>query len=234
MYPSESQLRDMIDTIPALAWSCLPDGANEFTNKRWRDYTGLSQAETLGLGYQRVFHPDDLGTLMPKLQAILISGEPGEAEARMRRFDGEYRWFMIRAEPVRDEHGNVVKWYGTCTDIEELKRAEKELRDLVDYVPQLIVIREPDGRSIYANRATLDYLGRTFEEFLEPDFERTVIHPDDWDKVTSTRQWGSRAVQFELEARMKGKDGLYRWFLYRFNPLRDCDGRVLRWFVTGT
>ncbi len=234
MYPSESQLRDMIDTIPALAWSCLPDGANEFTNKRWRDYTGLSQAETLGLGYQRVFHPDDLGTLMPKLRAILISGESGEAEARMRRFDGEYRWFMIRAEPVRDEHGKVVRWYGTCTDIEELKRAEKELRDLVDYVPQLIVIREPDGRSIYANRAALDYLGRTFEEFLEPGFDQTVIHRDDWDKVRITSERGSRPVQFEIEARMKGKDGLYRWFLYRFNPLRDCDGRVLRWFVTGT
>jgi formate hydrogenlyase transcriptional activator len=171
---------------------------------------------------------------MEKLGATLFSGQPGEVEARMRRFDGEYRWFMIRAEPVRDEHGNVVRCYGTCTDIEELKRAEKELRDLVDYVPQLIVIREPDGRSMYANRATLDYLGRTFEEFLKPDFDRTVIHPDDWDKLTGTRQWGSRAVQFELEARMKGKDGLYRWFLFRFNPLRDCDGRVLRWFVTGT
>jgi PAS domain S-box-containing protein len=115
-----------------------------------------------------------------------------------------------------------------------LKRAEKELRDLVDYVPQLIVIREPDGRSIYANRATLDYLGRTFEEFLEPGFDQTVIHPDDWDKVRITSERGSRPVQFEIEARMKGKDGLYRWFLYRFNPLRDCDGRVLRWFVTGT
>ena len=234
MYPSEAQLRNMIDTIPALAWCCLPDGANEFTNKRWLDYTGLSLAETLGHGWQRAFHPDELASVMEKLGATLFCGQPGEVEARMRRFDGEYRWFMIRAEPVRDENGNVVRCYGTCTDIEELKRAEKELRDLVDYVPQLIVIREPDGRSIYANRATLDYLGRTFEEFLEPDFERTVIHPDDWDKVTSTRQWGSRAVQFELEARMKGKDGLYRWFLYRFNPLRDCDGRVLRWFVTGT
>ncbi|HYR79787.1 MAG TPA: PAS domain-containing protein, partial [Candidatus Dormibacteraeota bacterium] len=224
----------MIDTIPALAWSCLPDGANEFTNKRWRDYTGLSQAEALGLGWQRTFHPDDLGKVMENWRAVQASGEPSGAEARMRRFDGEYRWFLIRAEPVRDEHGKIVRWYGTSTDIEELKRAEKELRDIVDYVPQLIVIREPDGRSIYANRATLDYLGRTFEEFLEPDFDRTVIHPDDWDKVASTGQLGSRPVQFELEARMKGKDGLYRWFLYRFNPLLDCDGRVLRWFVTGT
>ncbi len=156
MYPSEDQLRTMIDTIPALAWCCLPDGANEFTSKRWLDYTGLSRAETLGQGYQRAFHPDDLRTLMPKLQAILISGEPGEAEARMRRFDGEYRWFLIRAEPVRDEHGNVVRWYGTSTDIEELKRAEKELRDLVDYLPQLIVTLGPDGRRVHANRVTLD------------------------------------------------------------------------------
>ncbi len=237
MYPSESQIQIMIDTIPALAWFCLPDGANEFTNKRWRDYTGLSQAEALGLGWQRTFHPDDLGKVMENWRAVQASGEPSGAEARMRRFDGEYRWFLIRAEPVRDQHGKIVRWYGTSTDIEELKRAEKELRDIVDYVPQLIVIREPDGRSIYANRATLDYLGRTFEEFLEPGFDQTVIHPDDWDKVRSTSgtsQQGTLPVQFELEARMKGKDGLYRWFLYRFNPLRDCDGRVLRWFVTGT
>jgi formate hydrogenlyase transcriptional activator len=234
MNPSETQLRVMIDIIPAMAWCCLTDGTTEFLNKRWLDYTGLSLQESLGWGWQAAVHPEDLAKLMETWQAILASGEPGEEEARLRRFDGEYRWFLFRGEPFRDEHGTVVRWYGTNTDIEELKRAEKELRDLVDYVPQLIVIRGPDGRSIYANRATLDYLGSTFEEFLEPDFDRTVIHPDDWHKVESTRQQSSRGVQFELEARMKGKDGLYRWFLYRFNPLRDCDGRVLRWFVTGT
>jgi len=101
-------------------------------------------------------------------------------------------------------HGNVVRWFGTSTDIEELKRAEKELRDLVDYVPELIVIRDPDGRSKYANRATLDYLGRTFEEFIEPGFDQTVIHPDDWDTVLNTRRQGSRPVPYEYEARMMG------------------------------
>ncbi len=234
MLPSEAPLRIMIDTIPALAWCLLNDGATEFLNKRWLDYTGLSLAQSLGWGWQAAVHPEDLGKLMETWRAISASGEPGEEEARLRRSDGEYRWFLFRSEPFRDEHGNVVRWFGTSTDIEELKRAEKELRDLVDYVPQLIVIREPDGRSIYANRATLDYLGRSFEEFLEPAFEQTVIHPDDWDKVRRTSERGSRPEQFEIEARMKGKDGLYRWFLFRFNPLRDCDGRVLRWFVTGT
>src|SRR5258708_9378060 len=144
------------------------------------------------------------------------------------------RWFSMCAQDSRGGHGNVVRLLGRGTEMGELKRAEKELRDLIDYVPQLIVIREPDGRSVYANRATLDYLGRTFEEFLQPGFDQTVIHPDDWDKVTSASLRGSHPVQFELEARMKGKDGLYRWFLYRFNPRLDCDGRVLRWFVTGT
>jgi formate hydrogenlyase transcriptional activator len=234
MYPSEAQLRIMIDTIPALAWCCLPNGTNEFTNKRWLDYTGFSIDGALDWGWKTAVHPDDLDSLTDRWNALLASGLAGEIEARLRRYDGEYRWFLIRGEPARDEHGKIVRWYGTSTDIEELKRAEKELRDIVDYVPQLIVIREPDGRSIYANRATLEYLGRAFEEFLEPVFDQTVIHPDDWDKVASTSQWGSRPVQFELESRMKGKDGLYRWFLYRFNPLLDCDGRVLRWFVTGT
>jgi formate hydrogenlyase transcriptional activator len=234
MSQSEAQLRIMIDMIPALAWCCFTDGTTEFLNKRWLEYAGLSQEEATDSGWQGPVHPDDLGRLMETWQAILASGAPGEEEARLRRFDGEYRWFLFRAEPFRDEHGTVVRWFGTNTDIEELKRAEKELRDIVDYVPQLIVIREPDGRSTYANRATLDYLGCTFKEFLEPGFDQTVMHPDDWDKVTSTRQQGSRPVQFELEARMLGKDGLYRWFLYRFNPLLDCDGRVLRWFVTGT
>jgi formate hydrogenlyase transcriptional activator len=234
MNPSDTQLRSMIETIPALAWCCFTDGTTEFFNKRWLEYTGLSQEEAAGWGWQRPVHPDDLEKLMETWQAILASGEPGEEEARLRRFDGEYRWFLFRAEPFRDDNGKVVRWYGTNTDIEELKRREKELQDIVDYVPQLIVIREPDGRSVYANRATLDYLGRTFEEFLEPGFDQTVIHPDDWDRVASTRPLGSHPVAFELEARMKGKDGLYRWFLYRFNPLRDCDGRVLRWFVTGT
>jgi formate hydrogenlyase transcriptional activator len=234
MNPSDTELRSMIETIPALAWCCFTDGTTKFFNKRWLEYTGLSQEEAAGWGWQRPVHPDDLEKLMETWQAILASGEPGEEEARLRRFDGEYRWFLVRAEPFRDDNGKVVRWYGTNTDIEELKRREKELQDIVDYVPQLIVIREPDGRSVYANRATLDYLGRTFEEFLEPGFDQTVIHPDDWDRVASTRPLGSHPVAFELEARMKGKDGLYRWFLYRFNPLRDCDGRVLRWFVTGT
>jgi formate hydrogenlyase transcriptional activator len=153
----------------------------------------------------------------------------------MRRFDGEYRWFLIRAEPVRDEHDDIVRWYGTSTDIEELKRAEKELRDLVDYLPQLIVILGPDGHRVHANRVTLDYFGRSLEDLQRAaDFDRTVIHPEDFEKMQSLREKLSQGEPFEFETRMRGKEGDYRWFLFRYYPLRDCDERLLRWYTTAT
>src|SRR5271167_844356 len=136
---SERKLRQVIDTIPTLAWCNLPDGSNEFLNKRWHDYTGLSPEESGGSGWQTVIHPQDLPRMMEEWQGVFSSGEAGEIEARLRRHDGSFRWFLLRAEPLRNETGKIVKWYGTSTDIEELKRAEKELRELVDHIPQLIL-----------------------------------------------------------------------------------------------
>jgi PAS domain S-box-containing protein len=125
---SEDQLRMMIDSIPTLAWACRPDGTTAFLNQRWLDYTGLSMAQALGWGWQVPIHPDDLGKLMDTWSRLLASGEPGEEEARLRRFDGAYRWCLFRAVPVRDELGHVVQWYGTTTDIEDRKRTEAALR----------------------------------------------------------------------------------------------------------
>src|SRR6266702_285237 len=125
---SEPTLRRVIDTIPALAWCNLPDGPNEFLNNRWHDYTGLSPEESRGWGWQVAFHPEDLQPLLKKWQAMLVSGEPDEVEARIRANDGSYRWFLIRAEPFRDESGQIVRWYGTSTDIDDLKRAEQHLQ----------------------------------------------------------------------------------------------------------
>jgi formate hydrogenlyase transcriptional activator len=124
---TENQLRLMIDRVPTLAWSCRPDGTTEFLNQRWLDYTGLSMQQALGWGWKDPIHPDDLKKLMETWSRLLTSGEPGEEEARLRRFDGEYRWFLFRAVPIRNENRNVLRWYGTNTDIEDLKRAESLL-----------------------------------------------------------------------------------------------------------
>ncbi len=110
--------------IPTLAWSCRPDGTAEFVNQRWTDYTGLSHEQAIGWGWQAAIHPEDLEQFMAAWLRLLASGETGQEEARLRRVDGEYRWFLLHAVPIRDETGDVVKWYGMTTDIEVRKQAE--------------------------------------------------------------------------------------------------------------
>ena len=121
----KDQLRLVIDTIPALAWSALPDGSRDFLNQRWLEYTGLSLEQGRGWGWQAAIHPEDRAKFVDEWRAALAAGEPWETEERVRRADGEYRWFLLRAVPLRDELGNIVKWYGTSTDIEDRKQAEE-------------------------------------------------------------------------------------------------------------
>jgi PAS domain S-box-containing protein len=128
----EKQLRDVIDTIPTLAFSSSPDGTNEWVNRRWVEYSGLSAEATSGSGWRSAVHPDDLDEHVKKWQRSLASGEPFENEARVRGANGEYRWFLVRAVPLRGAHGNIFKWYGTLTDIEDREKAEQERERLAD------------------------------------------------------------------------------------------------------
>jgi len=123
----EQRLRDVIDTIPTMAWSTLPDGASDFLSRRWLEYTGISPSDARGDGWKEPFHPDDIAEHEKKWAASLATGQPFENEARMRRAsDRKYRWFLHRAVPLRDGHQTIVKWYGTSLDIEGHKRAEEE------------------------------------------------------------------------------------------------------------
>jgi PAS domain S-box-containing protein len=124
---SENRLRTIIDTIPAMAWSARLDGSAEFFNRRWLDYAGLSAEKASDWGWTVALHPEDRGRLMDYWRSLLVSGEAGEIEARLRRFDGDYRWFLFRAEPLRDELGDIIRWYGANIDVEGRKRAESLL-----------------------------------------------------------------------------------------------------------
>jgi PAS domain S-box-containing protein len=124
---SERNLTLTINTIPALAWSATTDGRAEFFSQHYLDYVGFSAEQASGLGWTAAVHPDDLNGLAAAWQRIMASEELGETEARLRRQDGEYRWFLFRANPLRDEQGNIVKWYGVNTDIEDRKLAEEAL-----------------------------------------------------------------------------------------------------------
>lgn len=241
MLPSDDVLRTMIDQMPTLAWSCRPDGSAEFVNQRWLDYTGLSMEEAVGWGWQASIHSEDLGKTMETWLRLVASEEPGEEEARLRRFDGEYRWFLFRAVPVRDERGKVIRWYGTSTDIEDRKRAEemlrqdeRELRRITDAIAEPIGVLAPDGSTLYANQMMLNYVGLSLEDIKADDWPAEILHPDDLERTRDERQRGlSRGEPFQVEQRVRRKDGQYRWFLSRFNPLRDDEGRIIRWYATG-
>jgi PAS domain S-box-containing protein len=205
--------------------------------------------EGLAWDWGSVVHPDDFARFVEEWHAALAAGKPMESEARLRRASGEYRWLLIRNVPLRDRLGNIVKWYGTSIDIEDRKRAEdalrrseaalrereRELRQLIDVIAQHVIVLAPDGSFIYVNQVALEYTGLTLEASLAKDAPAKIFHPDDLEEVLGERQRAiSDGAPLEAEARIRGKDGKYRWFLIRINPLRDEQGHILRWYGTRT
>ncbi len=146
--------------------------------------------------------------------------------ARLRRHDGEYRWFLFRVEPLRDELGNIVRWYGTNTDSENLKRTEEKLRQderdvrrITDAIPHTIVNQDPDGIPLYANQAVLEYTGLTIEDVTSSDFHARIFHPEDLERLRDERRAAlARGLPFEIEQRALSKNGQCRWFLIRYKP----------------
>ena len=126
----EKELREVVDTIPAMTVMALPDGSTVFASRRWTEYAGLSVEDSLGSAWKAAVHPEDLDRHMRRRRESLASGEPFESEVRLRRaIDGEYRWFLVRWVPLRDEGGEILRWYGILADIEDRKRAEAEARE---------------------------------------------------------------------------------------------------------
>jgi PAS domain S-box-containing protein len=235
---SENRLRTIIDTIPTLAWSARPDGRAEFFNRRWLDYVGLSAEEAADWGWTAAVHADDAKRLADYWRSVLASGESGEIEARLRRFDGMHRWFLFRASPLRDESGNIVKWYGTNADIEERKCAEEALRSnehslrlIVDTIPGLVCAMSAAGEVQLLNRQVLEYFGKTTEE-LKHWAISDAVHPDDLPRVINVwRRSVETGEPYEVELRQRRADGVYRWFQARALPARDTEGRISGWYT---
>lgn len=400
------------DAMQNLVWVAKADGTIEYLNRPWIEYTGVASEDIHGWIWTLtdIIHPNDLPSLVHTWSATLKARQPDEAEARIRRSDGQYRWFLFRAVPLFDEQGTVARWYGTHTDIEARKQAEtlltgetrilemlatgcplsdildamcrlienlssgslcsillvdpihnrmkhgagpnlpptysesihgrpvnldagpcgmaaclkeqviaadvasdtrwnksgwrelamahelracwstpilssndtvlgtfaiysreprhptpqhqhligqithlatvaieqrraeeklrqdeRELRQITDAIAQLISVLGPEGNLLYVNRLVLDYSGLPIEDIMADDFRVRLFHPEDLERVNTERQHGlKQSVPFELEVRIRRKDGQYRWFLIRYNPLRDEEGRIIRWYGTGT
>src|SRR6266404_3204946 len=231
---SEVPLRLLIDTIPALIHTGQPDGFLDFFNRRWLDYVGLALTDLLGWRWTCAIHPADVEELVDRWRASLLSGEVFEAESRVRRADGVYRWMLHHKVPLRDGQGKIVKWYGSSMDIDDLKSADERLRLVVDTTPALLHSARPDGYTDFLNKGWLDYLGLRFEDVRGWCWDR-IIHPEDIARVGD--YWKSMLASGksgETEARVRRFDGVYRWFWFRAAPMYDGTGRLIKWYGQAT
>src|SRR5262249_1710180 len=182
--------------------------------------------------------PGDREKLVDEWQSCLASGTPVDVEARIRRFDAAYRWFLIRGNPLRDESGNILKWYGTCLDIEDRKRGEDALRarelswrQIVDNIPGLVATTGGTGEVEFLNRQTLEYFGKTSEQ-LKNWALIDVVHPEDLPRVIEVRMKSIETGQtYEVEHRCRGADGVYRCFQVLGLPVQSAEGTITAWYL---
>src|SRR3989442_5156119 len=238
--------QQIVDCIPQTITVLDQTGTTIYANQAVLDYTGLTIDDVMKSDFRdRVFHPEDVKRLRDERQQALLRGKPFENEQRARGKDGKYRWFLIRYKPLLDETGQPLRWYASGTDIDDLKRAEarlrhdeRELRQLVDSLPQHVLVLDAQGSILQVNEIMLDYLGRTLKEMQNPATDDRIkrdLHPDDVERVQTERAVGlSGGVPFEIEKRSLGKDGQFRWFLFRYKPLLDETRQIAKWFLTAT
>jgi PAS domain S-box-containing protein len=232
---SEDRLRLVIDTIPAHVWSARPDGSVDFINQRFLESTGLSIKDLLGWGWGSVVHPDDLARYVDEWHAALAAGQPMESEVRVRRADGDYRSLLVRNVPLRDELGNIVKWYGTAVDIEDRKRAEGALRkseeqwrDVFENNPTMYFIVDAAGTVIAVNPFGADQLGYNADELVgQPVFD--VIPDSDREAVRRNIVlcFGQLGRAKTWEARKVRKDGTMLRVRETAKAVPRVDGPVL-------
>jgi PAS domain S-box-containing protein len=237
---SEARFRAIADNIPQLAWMARPDGRIVWCNRRWFDYTGTTLDEAQGWGWRAVHHPDHVGRVAARFRASVEAGEPWEDTFPLRGRDGEYRWFLSRALPVRDEEGRVALWFGTNTDITEQRLAEMALaqsearfRALLENSPEKMWVNRPDGSVEWFNAAWRGYTGQPARpegaEWAE------AVHPEDRARM---REMRARAVEggepYALELRLlRAADRAWRWHLGKVAPMRDdTTGEVRAWVGT--
>ena len=236
---SEDHLQLVLNSIPMMLWSDNQESQNNFCNQRVLDYVGIPSQDAATYDWKGAVHPEDAERIAQTWQSALASGQMYEVEKRVRGKDGRYRWFQSRAVPVRDQQGNILRWYGCDTDIEELKRAQeslaehaRQLKEVLDVAPLHMFIWDVDGNFSYGNRAAAEYFG-SIPRRPPMEFVDVVAHPDDLENLKRGIAAGvSRGEAFEMEARMRRHDGEYRWFLNRVSPLRDEQKRIVRWCGT--
>lgn len=239
----EPETDPIIDLIPAMVWSATSEGMLDFANQHFLEFIGAPLEKISGVGFYKLFHPDDTSHLASEWHDIMASKHAREVVGRLRRADGQYRWCTLRQKPRLDAEGNVLRWYGVVLDIEDRKQAENALKEtktalaaseenlslIINSLPVLVWSARPDGSADFVNKSWLDYAGRPAEQILEWGF-LDLYHPDDIPGMVDI--W-KRDLEYSdhtvLKGRIRGADGNYRWFYFSGRRLVDANG-VVRWF----
>ena len=237
----ERNLSLTINTIPTFIQVSRPDGSVLSVNQAVLDYYGVTLQDMQKEDFRaRVYHSDDVERLHKWREEALKRPQQFEYEQRALGRDGKYRWFLVRYNPLLDDQGRVDRWFATAFDIEDRKRAEKALRSvernldqIINTIPTHIYVLNTEGSVQYVNQAVMDYTGLSLEDVQQEDYRDRVIHPEDFKRVRAPRAAGlRRGAPFSTEQRVLGDDGQYRWFLVRYKPLLDEQGRIVRWYVS--
>jgi PAS domain S-box-containing protein len=238
---SERRFRELADNISQFAWTADETGWIYWYNRRWHDYTGTTLEEMQGWGWQKVHHPEHVDRVVARIRQSFESGAPWEDTFPLRGRDGSYRWFLSRALPIRNETGDIIRWFGTNTDVTEQIEAEKALRELNETLRQrveaetqerlhiwnvsqdLLVVADLEGKYLSVNPAWTAVLGWSESDLLGKT-SAWLLHPDDWEKTRAEIRHlaaGGKTVHFE--SRLRHKDGSYRWLSWKAAPDR---GRI--------
>jgi PAS domain S-box-containing protein len=239
---SELRFRSMANSIPQMAWMADPSGNLYWYNQRWYDYTGTKIEEMQRWGWTSVHNEEALPQTLSKWEAALQSGEPWEDVLQIKGKDENFRWFLSRAMPLKNERGEITNWFGSHTDIDDQRKFEADLKQsqeryetLTGAIPQLVWTCLPDGRCNYLSKQWVEYTGVPEQNQLGLQWLDRVIHPDDRDR---TRQHWVGAVRglhsYDIEYRILRFDGEYRWFKARGTAMRNAEGEVLSWVGTCT
>jgi PAS domain S-box-containing protein len=230
---SETRFRELADNISQFAWTADQSGWIYWYNKRWHDYTGTTLEEMQGWGWQKVHHPDHVARVVERIKQSFETGAPWEDTFPLRGRDGNYRWFLSRALPIRDDAGDVIRWFGTNTDVTEQIKAEKALRELNDNLEErvqsetrerlqiwnvsqdLLVVADTNGKYLSVNPAWRTTLGWLESDLLGKTSE-WLLHPDDMERTrTEIRHLAMGRKTTRLQSRFRHKDGSYRWISWK-------------------
>ena len=240
---AEAETHALLDALPQLVWTGKPDGSIDSVSQSWCDYTGLTAQQAQEDGWVACIHPDEQQRVLEEWQHAVQAGGPHEIEGRVRQgTSGAYRWFLVQAMPVKDAWGTILKYVGTCTDIDDRKRAEQQLKAseenwhvLAEMIPQLVWVGQLGGPKEYFNQRWFDYTRATDEQMGGTGWFQ-FLHPDDQERARTLWLHAlEMGTPYEIESRFRdGTSGTYRWFVSRAHPMRDETGHVVKWFGTLT